>query len=130
MDIIFKIIGVGLITCIASLIIKPVRSDFAVLISMVGGVIILVMILSSLSTAIQLISSIANQTGIDSNLLSLVFKIIGVGYLTEFTASLCADTGSSGLGDKVLLGGKVVILVMALPIITSILSIVMELLPT
>lgn len=130
MDIIFKIIGVGLITCIASLIIKPVRSDFAVLISMVGGVIILVMILSSLSTAIQLISSIANQTGIDSYLLSLVFKIIGVGYLTEFTASLCADTGSSGLGDKVLLGGKVVILVMALPIITSILSIVMELLPT
>ncbi len=130
MDIIFKIIGVGLITCIAALIIKPVRSDFAMLISMVGGVIILVMILSSLATAINLISSIANQTGIDSNLLSLVFKIIGVGYLTEFTASLCADTGSSGLGDKVLLGGKVVILVMALPIITSILSIVMELLPT
>ncbi len=130
MDIIFKIIGVGLITCIAALIIKPVRSDFAMLISMVGGVIILVMILSSLATAINLISSIANQTGIDSHLLSLVFKIIGVGYLTEFTASLCADTGSSGLGDKVLLGGKVVILVMALPIITSILSIVMELLPT
>lgn len=130
MDIIFKIIGVGLITCIAALIIKPVRSDFAMLISMVGGMIILVMILSSLATAINLISSIANQTGIDSNLLSLVFKIIGVGYLTEFTASLCADTGSSGLGDKVLLGGKVVILVMALPIITSILSIVMELLPT
>ena len=129
MDIIFKIIGVGLITCIAALIIKPVRSDFAMLISMVGGVIILVMILSSLATAINLISSIANQTGIDSHLLSLVFKIIGVGYLTEFTASLCADTGSSGLGDKVLLGGKVVILVMALPIITSILSIVMELLP-
>ena len=130
MDIIFKIIGAGLITCIAALIIKPVRSDFAMLISMVGGRIILVMILSSLATAINLISSIANQTGIDSNLLSLVFKIIGVGYLTEFTASLCADTGSSGLGDKVLLGGKVVILVMALPIITSILSIVMELLPT
>lgn len=130
MDIIFKIIGVGLITCVAVLIVKPVRSDFAMLISMVGGVIILVMILSSLTTAISLIKSIANQTGIDGNLLSLVFKIIGVGYLTEFTASMCVDAGSGGLGDKVLLGGKVVILVMALPIITSILTIVMELLPT
>lgn len=130
MDIIFKIIGVGLITCVAVLIVKPVRSDFAMLISMVGGMIILVMILSSLTTAISLIKSIANQTGIDGNLLSLVFKIIGVGYLTEFTASMCADAGSGGLGDKVLLGGKVVILVMALPIITSILTIVMELLPT
>ncbi len=130
MDIIFKIIGVGLITCIAVLIIKPVRTDFAMLISLVGGIVILVMILSSLAAAVNIIKSIATQTGVNSQLLSLVFKIIGVGYLTEFTASLCADTGSSGLGDKVLLGGKVVILVMSLPIITSILNIVMELLPT
>ncbi len=130
MDIIFKIIGIGLITCIASLIVKPVRNDFAMLISMVGGIIILVMILSSLSSAISLINSIAQKTGVNGNLLSIVFKIIGIGYLTEFSASMCADAGSAGLGDKVLLGGKIVILVMSLPIITSILDIVMELLPS
>ncbi len=130
MDIIFKIIGIGLITCIASLIVKPVRNDFAMLISMVGGIIIFVMILSSLSSAISLINSIAQKTGVNGNLLSIVFKIIGIGYLTEFSASMCADAGSAGLGDKVLLGGKIVILVMSLPIITSILDIVMELLPS
>ena len=130
MDILFKIIGIMIITCIASLIVKPVRNDFAMLISMVGGIIILVMILSSLSSAISLINSIAQKTGVNGNLLSIVFKIIGIGYLTEFSASMCADAGSAGLGDKVLLGGKIVILVMSLPIITSILDIVMELLPS
>ena len=35
----------------------------------------------------------------------------------------------ASLGDKVLLGGKIIILVMALPIVTGILNIVMELLP-
>ncbi len=130
MDIIFKIIGIGLITCIAALILKPVRSDFAMIVTMVGGIIIMVMIMSSLSSALNIITTIANKTGVNTSLLSIVFKIVGIGYLTEFAASMCADAGSSGLGDKVLLGGKIVILAMSLPIITNILSIVMELLPS
>lgn len=129
MDIIFKIIGIALITVVAALIVKPVRSDFAMLITMVGGIIVIVMLLSSISSALSLISGIANKTGVNSGLLSLIFKIIGVGYLAEFSASICADAGSASLGDKVLLGGKIVILVMSLPIITNILEIVMELLP-
>ncbi len=130
MEIIFKIIGVGLVTCIAAMMLKPVRSDFAMLVTVVGGVIILVMILSQLSSAINMIKLVASKTGVNSSLLSIIFKIIGIGYLTEFSASMCADAGSAGLGDKVLLGGKIVILVMSLPIVTNILSIVMELLPT
>ena len=129
MDIIFKIIGIALITVVASLIVKPVRSDFAMIITLVGGIIVLALLLSSISSALSLISGIANKTGVNGTLLSLVFKIIGIGYLTEFSAIICADAGSSSLGDKVLLGGKIVILVMSLPIITNILSIVMELLP-
>lgn len=116
-------------TVVASLIVKPVRSDFAMLITLVGGIIVLAMLLSSLSSAMSIISVIANKTGINGGLMSLVFKIIGVGYLTEFSASICADAGSASLGDKVLLGGKIIILVMSLPIITNILDIVMELLP-
>ncbi len=130
MELIFKIMGIGLITCIAALIVKPVRSDFAMIISMVGGIVILIMVLSSISGVLSLVGSLANKTGLNGNLIAVVFKIIGVGYLTEFTASLCADTGNGGLGDKILLGGKIIILVMSLPIVTSILNIVMELLPT
>lgn len=129
MELIFKIIGIGLITCIATLILKPVRADFAMLVSLVGGVIILVLIISSLTNAISLITNIAEKTGVSSDLLTLVFKIIGVGYLVEFSASLCVDSGNSGLGDKLLLGGKIVILVMAMPIVTSIMNIIMEILP-
>ena len=129
MELIFKIISIGLITCIATLILKPVRADFAMLVSLVGGVIILVLIISSLTNAISLITNIAEKTGVSSDLLTLVFKIIGVGYLVEFSAGLCVDSGNSGLGDKLLLGGKIVILVMAMPIVTSIMNIIMEILP-
>ena len=129
MDIIFKIISIELITCLATIIVKPIRSDFSVIIAIVGGLIILFMVIDYLSSVFETFRNIIGITGLNSNLYTLLLKIIGVGYLIEFTAGICSDTGNSSLGDKVLLGGKIIILVMALPIITNILQIIMELLP-
>ncbi len=130
MEVIFKIIAVGLITCLATMIIKPIRSDFAVIIAIVGGMIIIFMVINYLSSVFETFREIIGITGLNSSLYTLLLKIIGIGYLVEFTAGICSDTGNSSLGDKVLLGGKIIILVMALPIITDILQIIMELLPS
>ncbi len=130
MDIIFKIIAVGLMTCLATIIIKPIRSDFSIIIAIAGGLIILFMIINYLTDVLDAFKNIINISGLNSNLYKLLLKIIGVGYLIEFTAGICIDTGNQSLGDKVLLGGKIIIMVMALPIVTSILEIIMELLPS
>lgn len=129
MDSLYKIISIAIITCIACLIVKPIRSDFAIFISIVGGIIVLFYAVSYLSQIFDVFNNIFHISGINTSIYSIILKIIGIGYLTEFTASICNDTGNSSLGDKVLLGGKIVILVMAIPIVTSILDIVMELLP-
>lgn len=130
MESLYKILSIALITCVAYLVVKPIRSDFAIFISIVGGIIIIFYMFSYLSTIFDLFDNIFNVSGINNSIYSIIFKIIGIAYLTEFTASICGDTGNSSLGDKVLLGGKIIILVMAIPIITGILDIVMELLPT
>jgi len=128
-DSLYKIISIAIITCVACLIIKPIRSDFAIFISIVGGIIVLFYSVSYLSQIFDVFNNIFNISGINTSLYSIILKIIGIGYLTEFTAGICNDTGNQSLGDKVLLGGKIVILVMAIPIVTSILQIVVELLP-
>ncbi len=129
MDLVFKIVAIGLITCIATLIVKPIRGDFAILIAITGGVIILALLLNYLTGIFSTLNQIINITGINGNLYTLLLKIVGIGYLIEFTAGICNDTGNASLGDKVLLGGKIIIMVMAMPIVTSILQIIMELLP-
>lgn len=130
MENLYKILSIALITCIACLVVKPIRSDFAIFISIVGGIIIVFYMMSYLSSVFDVFNNIFHISGINGSLYSVIFKIIGIAYLTEFTASICSDTGNSSLGDKVLLGGKIIILVMSIPIITSILDIVMELLPS
>lgn len=129
METIFKIVAIGLITCLATMIVKPVRSDFAIMIALTGGLIIVFLITNYLTGIFDYLNQIIGSTGVDSSLYKLLIKIIAVGYLIEFTASICSDTGNSSLGDKVLLGGKIIIMVMALPIVTSILEIITQLLP-
>ena len=129
MDIILKIVGIGLVTCVATLIIKPIRSDFSIFIGLAGGLIIIFLIVNYLTGIFGTIKGIVDFTGLSSNLYSLLMKIIAIGYLIEFTTGICNETGNSSLGDKVLLGGKIVILIMALPIITNILEIIMDILP-
>ena len=129
MEVIFKIVGVGLITCLATMIIKPVRNDFAILIGITGGIIIIFLVVSYLTGIFDSFKAIISSTGLDGSLYKLLLKIIGVAYLLEFTSSICSDTGNNSLGDKILLGGKIVLMVMALPIVVSILQIVTELLP-
>lgn len=129
METLYKIIGIALITCVSFIIIKPIRNDFAIIISVVGGIIITFYIFSYMSGIFDIFNGIFKITGVNGSVYAIILKIIGIAYLTEFTANICSDTGNSSLGDKVLLGGKIIILVMALPIVTGILSIVMELLP-
>lgn len=130
MDMIFKLIAVGLITCVSILIVRPIRNDFAVLLSVVGGIIIILFIINYVSGIFNTLQNLVTETGVNSNLFKLILKIVGVGYLAEFTASVCADSGVGGLGDKVLLGAKIVILTMALPIVNNILQIITGILPT
>ena len=130
MEMIYKIIAIGLITCISVLIIRPIRNDFAVLLTVVGGIIIILFIIKYVSGIFSNLQLIVNQTGVNSSLFRLILKIVGVGYLAEFTSSICSDSGVGGLGDKVLLGAKIVILAMSLPIINNILQVVIGLLPS
>ena len=130
MEMIYKIIAVGLITCIATLVIKPIRNDFAVLLSVVGGIIIVLFIIKYVSVIFSSLKIMVDQTGLNSSLFSLILKIVGIGYLAEFTSGICSDAGVGGLGDKVLLGAKIVILTMALPILQNILQIIVGILPS
>lgn len=129
MEVVFKIILIGLITCIATMIVKPIRSDFSIVIAIAGGVIIICLIIDYLTGVFSTLQGILNMSGVNSEIYKFLIKIIAIGYLIDFTAGICSDTGNSGLGDKVLLGGKIIIMVMSLPIITNILEIIMELVP-
>lgn len=123
MDII-KIIGIGIATAILCLILRQTKPEFAVVIGIIGTIIILFLVMDGLSAVIVSINSMANKTGIKTEILSAILKIIGIGYLCEFATSICKDAGANSISEAVTMGGKIIILVLAIPIIESLINIV------
>lgn len=128
MDII-KIIGIGLISLIMTKIIKQHRPEFAIYISVIAGVLILTLVLGKVSGIITLLSNLADKTAINRNFLYLLIKITGVALLTEFAVSICKDSGESAIASKIDIGGKVTIIAISIPIISSLLETVLKVLP-
>lgn len=125
---IFKIIAIGLITTVAVLVVKQTKPEIAVFVGLAGSLLIFIEIMGMVSEVFVVFNSIVTKTGVSSELFGVLMKIIGVGYLTEFSASLCADSGNTSIADKIMLGGKIVILVLAIPIFISIINIITGLL--
>lgn len=125
---IFKIVAVALITCVAALLVKQLKPEFSVIIALCGGLIILFMTIDYIAQVLSVFNSVIEKTGLNINLFGTILKIIGIGYITEWTANVCADTGQNSLSDKVLLAGKILIFVFSLPIISNIIDIIIELL--
>ena len=128
MDII-KIIGIGLIALIVIIIIKQYRPEFAVYVSLIAGALILLLILDKMSGVINLLTNLANKTSINKDFIFLLIKITGIAFITEFAVSICSDAGEKAIASKIEIGSKVIIIAMSIPIITSLLELVIEILP-
>jgi stage III sporulation protein AD len=124
---IFKIIGIAILTTFAYLILKPSKPEIATFVSIAGGIAVFLLFAHSLQTVVQSFTTIARRSGIENDIMLSLLKIIGIGYITEFSSAICTEAGNQNMAQKILLGGKVVILVLALPIISGLVEIVVGL---
>lgn len=126
---IIKIIGIGLISLLIIIIVRQYKPEFTLYVSLLAGALILLLIMDKLEGIIDLLTTLSNKTAINNDFLTLLIKITGIAFLTEFAVSICKDTGESAIANKVDMGGKVIIVSMSIPIISSLLETVVEILP-
>ncbi len=126
---VLKIAGLGILISVVIVVVKQLKPELAVTVLIAGSVVMLIYIFNYFSDMFTIFNTIINKTGVDNKLFTCILKIIGVGYLIEFSAGVCNDTGNSSIGDKVILGGKLLIFIISMPIITNLLDIVIGLIP-
>ena len=128
MDII-KIIGIGLIALIIIMLLRQYKPEFVIYISLITGAIILYFIMNRLSGLINLLTNLSSKISNGNAFLEILIKITGIAFLTEFAVSICKDSGESAIANKIDLGGKVIIISMSIPIISSLLQNLISILP-
>lgn len=128
MDII-KIIGVGLIAVIIIIILKQYKPEFTIYVSICAGAIILMLVMTRFSGIIELLTELSNKVSDSNGFLAILIKITGISFLTEFAVSICKDSGESAIASKIDLGGKIIIISISIPIISTLLETIIKILP-
>lgn len=126
---IIQIVGLGLIVTVLTLIIKEQKPMFAFLLATFTGILIFLFLIGKISSVIRVLEDLALKSNINMVFLKTILKIIGVAYIAEFGAQIVRDAGQESIASKIELSGKILIMVMAIPIITVIIETVVKLLP-
>lgn len=119
-----KLIGIALIGVVAVSLLKTTKSEFAVFAVIATGVVMLVTMMSALREVLLSFDELVEKSGVDDAVFTAVLKIIGVGYLTEYSASIAEDAGCASIARKLQFGGKVVIFLMSISIVTALVDVV------
>ncbi len=121
---IFKLVGIAIIGVIVISLLRTAKPEFAVFATIATGVVMVVTLLSSLQDVVLAFDNIVKKSGIDESVFSAVLKIIGIGYITEYSSSVASDAGCNSIAQKLQFGGKIVIFLMSIGIVTSLVDVV------
>ena len=80
-----------------------------------------------LTESVEFIKSFTQGVGIDSEIIRTVFKVLGIGFMIELTASSVKELGFEGVADKLILCGKIILFVVAIPILSGTYKIIVSL---
>ena len=118
---------IAVITAVSAFILKSHKSELVPLCLAAGGIIIFLYSFDYLSESIKFIKDFTQTTGIDNEIIRSVFKIIGIGFIVELTASSVKELGFNGVADKLILCGKIILFVASIPILSSAYKIIVSL---
>lgn len=113
--------GLAIIVTVVLSQMRSLEQSWAVILSVVFSVIILLSLMPHINDVMQLFHSMANEARVGSMYLAPVLKTIAVAYITAFGAQICNDAEEKTIANIVELAGKIVICIIALPVIQAIL---------
>ena len=111
------------------IILREYRPEMAMQVSLVAGVVIMLLVIDRIVGAVHVITETAVGAGINLVYLQTLLRVIGIAYLAEFGAQVCRDAGEGSIASRIELAAKVIILVMAVPIVVEIMESILLLLP-
>lgn len=123
---IFQIMGIALLGIVLALFLKNQRPEYSIFISICVAILILFCVLGLFTSAKEQLSGLTSFLTSDNQYYGLLFKMIGITYLSEFCSSICKDAGYQAIGSQVEIFGKITILLAGLPILMTLIETIQE----
>lgn len=123
MDDVFKIVAFAIVSVVLILLIKQQKPEIALLLTIFSTIALLLFALNKMSGVFELLEILVSKSGINKDFLKIILKVTVIAYIVEFGKNICVDAGQSSIATKLEMAGKVMIVVLSLPIISSLVNI-------
>lgn len=111
------------------MIIKEQKPNLSFLLIVFTGCTIFLFLVDQIYAIIEMLRRIAVNAQINLVYVETILKIIGIAYIAEFASQITKDAGQGTIASKIELGGKIVILAMAVPILTALIEMILNMIP-
>ena len=124
MNTFFKAVVIVIVAVVLSVSLPKSAKDFSVVMTLGVCACLVIVMCYFLDPIISAFRSLAEVGEIEDSLLAILLKVSGVGIIAEFVTLMCNDSGNSAMGKGVQFLGSVVILWLSLPLFTTLINIV------
>lgn len=124
MNEIITVAGIAVAAAGAAILLKQYKPEYAFGISIAAGVIFLLFIVTRTQGIIEEIGDFANASGIASENYGIILRCLGICLITNAAAETCKDCGQGSIASKVVIAGKALVLIIALPLFSELMNVI------
>ena len=126
---ILQVVAVGVLSAVLALTLKKQSPEIALVITLAASVLILFMVWPLLTTAVGVVQNLGAQLDGAVRYVGLVLQIVGITYVAELGAQVCADAGETAIASKIEMAGKIIIMAVAAPVLLEVLQMILSIMP-
>ena len=126
---IMQIVGIGVVAAVLAVTIRQNKPEFAISLSIVTGIIIFLAVIGKIGSVIDVLKELSNRANLSTVYLATILKIIAIAYIADFGSQICRDAGEGALAVKIEFAAKILVLVLAVPIVAAVLQALLKLVP-
>ena len=120
---VLKIVGIAIFSVVIIIILKEQKPEMALILSIATGIGIMLFVIYKMSDVVGILNNLITKSGVNRDFLYIIIKVVGIAYIVEFGKNICVDAGQSSIATKLEMAGKVIIVVLTLPLISSLVNV-------
>ncbi len=111
---------IAIICTITAVVLKIYKQEFSILIILSLSLFLLTWILNIFSEIQEQFNTIISELEQNKAFYKILFKIVGITYVCEFSSGICKDAGYSSVASQIEIVGKMLVFLSGLPVLVSV----------
>lgn len=112
--------GLAVIAAFAAVLLRSQRPEWAMALGVSVGVWLLFAVMKELTAVIHAVQTLWETASLAASHGQIVFKAMGICFITQLAADACEDAGEKAVAKKVELAGKILLVALSLPLFETV----------